>query len=65
MVKLQDLQGCLQIGLRLSELHLYWPQAVGVGRGQVHSQQGKINLGGRESQKVHFYLHSNLYLILA
>lgn len=32
VVQLQDLQGCLEVGLRLRKLHLNWPQAVDVRR---------------------------------
>lgn len=49
VVQLQDLQGCLEVGLRLRKLHLNWPQAVDVRRREVHSQQRKINLQSRNT----------------
>ena len=40
VVELQDLQGRLEVGLRLRQLHLDGPQAVDVRGGEVHPQQG-------------------------
>lgn len=46
-MKLQDVQGRLEVGLRLRQLHLDGPQTVDVGRRQVHSQQRQVDLEGR------------------
>lgn len=46
-MELQDVQGRLEVGLRLRQLHLDGPQTVDVGRRQVHSQQRQVDLEGR------------------
>ena len=44
VVELQDLQGSLEVCLRLRQLHLDGPQAVDIRGGQVHPQQGQVHL---------------------
>lgn len=56
VVQLQDVQGSLQVGLRLRQLQLDGPQTVGIRGGQVHPQQGQIHL--KEQTQSHHEIKS-------